>query len=89
MWHLQPTRLTARFFELGSYEERSEPHVIAQVDLRTDGTAFIHAAMRSDGLRISTSQWRELARQLREQHGVRVIQAERDHEVVTWQTSRA
>jgi hypothetical protein len=88
MWHLQPTRFTARFFEHGSYEERSEPYVIAQVDVRSDGTAFIHAAMRSDGQRISPSQWRDLARQLRENYNVKVIQAERDHEVVTWQTSR-
>ena len=88
MWHLQPTRLTARMYEHGSYDERSEPHVIAQVDLRTDGTAFIHAAMRSDGLSITTGQWRHLARQLKESHGVKLIQAERDHEVVTWQTSR-
>lgn len=65
-WHLQPTRLTARFFSADrSFEQRDPPDVIAQVDLRADGSAYIHATMsRADGA-TKPGIWRDLARQLR------------------------
>lgn len=73
MWHLQPTRVTARCFTAGgSYENRDSPQVIAQVDLRSDGTAFIHAAMSRDGVAITPALWRELARVLHRQGVTRI-----------------
>lgn len=66
MWHLQNTRLTARWFAAGkSYEQRDPPDVIAQVDLRSDGTAYIHATMSRKDSTASPGIWRDLARQLR------------------------
>lgn len=65
-WHLQPTRLTARLFSASrSFEQRDPPDVIAQVDLTSDGHAYIHATMsRADGA-TPASAWRELVRKLK------------------------
>lgn len=73
MWHLQPTRLTARLFSAGrSFEARDPPDVIAQVDLTADGHAYIHATMsRQDGA-TPVGVWRDLVRKLKTL-GVKVV----------------
>ena len=76
MWHAQPTRLTMRFIRPpGTPQDHSEPDAVAQVDLRTDGTAFIHAAKSHPAL--SVKDWRGLVRVLRRDWGVVRIQADR------------
>ena len=74
MWHLQPTRLTARLFSASrSFEQRDPPSVIAQVDLTADGHAYIHATMsRADGS-TPAGAWRDLARMLRTVFGVTAL----------------
>lgn len=77
MWHLQPTVLTGRAFTLGgSFDGRDEPQVIAQVHLRTDGLAFVHATMARSDQWASVGLWRELARKLHLDYGVTVIEFE-------------
>lgn len=76
MWHAQPTRLTMRFIRPpGRPEQHSEPDAVCQVDLRTDGSAFIHAAKTHPPLTIR--DWRELLRMLKRDWGVQRIEADR------------
>jgi hypothetical protein len=87
MWHAQPTRLTLRFIRPpGSFEGRSEPDAVAQVDLRSDGTAFVHAAKTHPEL--SVSEWRGLVRLLRRDWGVTQVEYERRLQRSTLPVSR-
>lgn len=89
-WHLQPTRLTARFFSGSkSFENRDPPDVIAQVDLTADGKAYIHATMsRQDGS-TSPGVWRGLARQLRALFGVTSLAWDHKRQPSAHETERA
>ena len=88
MWHAQVTRLTVRFIcPPGTPEDHSEPQAVAQVDLRTDGSAFIHAAKSHPPLTVRN--WRELVRMLREDYGVRRIDADRVGREFTIPATRA
>lgn len=77
MWHLQSTRLTARLFNPGKgFEQRDPPEVIAQVDLTSDGHAYIHATMSRQEGGTPAGAWRELARMLMTKFGVKVLEWE-------------
>jgi len=87
MWHAQPTRLTLRFIRPpGAYAKRSEPDAIAQVDLRTDGTAFVHAAKTHPPL--SAVEWRGLVRLLRSDWGVVRVEYERAEQLSAFDAGR-
>lgn len=91
-WHAQVTGLTLRFYEgEDGFDARVPFQAVARVELIGSARAFVHAALRTDGLQITISQWRKLAVLLREQFGVELIEAERgEHrEIVTWSTERA
>lgn len=80
MWHAQATRLTVRFIRPpGTPEKHSPPDAIAQVDLRTDGLAFIHAAKTHPP--ISRLDWVALARMLVQDHGARRVEGDIDGEL--------
>lgn len=88
MWHAQPTRLTVRFIRPpGTPQDHSEPDAVAQIDLRTDGTAFIHAAKSHPPL--SVRDWRELVRMLRRDWGVVRVEADRNGDEFKVPTERA
>ena len=75
MWHAQPTRLTLRFIRPpGTPLDHSEPDAICQVDLRTDGLAFIHAAKTHPPL--SSTDWRNLIRLLAKDYGVTKVEGD-------------
>lgn len=87
MWHAQPTRLTLRFIRPpGSFGARSEPDAIAQVDLRSDGTAFVHAAKTHPQLTIG--EWRGLVRLLRRDWGVVCVEYERGQQLAALPVGR-
>lgn len=71
----------------GSPEQHSEPDAVCQVDLRTDGSAFIHAAKSHPPLTVR--DWRELVRALRRDWGVVRVEADRHGEGFEVQTERA
>lgn len=88
MWHAQPTRLTMRFIRApGSPAQHSEPDAVCQVDLRTDGSAFIHAAKSHPPLTVK--EWRDLVRVLRKDWAVVRIEADRNGLEFTTPTARA
>lgn len=89
-WHLQPTRLTARLFSTSkSFEGRDPPDVIAQVDLTSDGRAYIHATMsRQDG-GTPAGAWRDLVRLLRSAWGVTSVEWDHKRRASTVDTLRA
>lgn len=75
MWHAQATHLTVRFIRPpGTPQGHDEPDAIAQVDLRTDGLAFIHGAKTYPP--ITRRDWIELARMLVRDYGARRIEAD-------------
>lgn len=77
MWHAQTTRLTVRLYDAGAgYADKAPFRAVAQVDLLGDGKAYIHAAL-ANGRPISASEWRSLARMLRDEWGVMCIESER------------
>ena len=77
MWHAQTTRLTVRLYDQGAtYAEKAPFRAVAQVDLRGNGVAYIHAAL-ADGRPVSASEWRSLARMLRDDWGVMRIESDR------------
>lgn len=93
-WHIQFTRATARYFRDSSqpaetsFAKRVSPDVIAQVDLTSDGKAYIHATMsRQDGA-TALGVWRELARQLRA-FGVAVLDWEHNGKASSREAQRA
>jgi hypothetical protein len=73
MWHAQVTSLTVRRYGSGSYAERTAYDAVVQVEFLGEGVAFIHAAHGVIGL----TQWKNLARLLRDEYGVTEIQSER------------
>lgn len=75
MWHAQATRLTVRFIRPpGTPAAHSEPDAMAQVDLRTDGLAFIHAAKTHPP--ITRRDWFELARMLVREYGATRVEGD-------------
>lgn len=88
MWHAQITSLTLRFYDRGSYGEKSPYHATAQVEFLGDQAVFVHAALRRDGAALNRQQWRALADLLRDQFGVKTIEAERHGRRVSWATEQ-
>ena len=93
-WHIQFTRATARYFRDSSqpaetsFAQRVSPDVIAQVDLNSDGKAYIHATMsRQDGS-TAPGVWRQLARRLRS-FGVTVLDWEHKGKASSREAGRA
>lgn len=80
-WHAQVTSLSLRYYEAGKSFESTEPYdeftAVAQVEFLDGGVAFVHAVLSRDGAWLSVGRWRELARLLRDKHGVTKIQAVR------------
>lgn len=77
-WHIQITRATARYFRDSkpaedNYAERVAPDAIAQVDMRGDGSAYLHATMSREDGSTSPRAWRDLARKLREAFGIKTL----------------
>jgi len=74
-FHLQPTRLTIRIYKNEGGYERREPFIgTAQVDLKSNGEAFIHAMHNREPLKPNT--FRKVAMALAKEYGVTSIKWE-------------
>lgn len=88
-WHAEPSTLLLRgYSKPGGYEDRQPYQAVAHVKLLGAGVAFIEAALRSDGEALSQDDWRAMARILRDQHDVEIIEAVRHKRRVRWAVER-
>ena len=88
-WQAEPSTLLLRgYSEPGGYEDRRPYEAVAHVKLLGAGVAFIEAALRSDGSTLSQDDWRAMARLLRDQHQVEIIEAVRHKRRVSWAVDR-
>lgn len=87
-WHAEPIVLTLRRYNEGdSYENRDRFASTATAHLLGGGRAFV-CAFLNDGSagRISRHDWLDLAVLLREDYGVRTIEAERHTQPTSFNT---
>ncbi len=84
-WHLQPTRLTLRFYENENGYENRKPFIgTAQIDLKSNGEAYVHA-MKNDRP-VSRATLRQIANELVTKYNVTKIKwehSEKDQEFDT------
>lgn len=76
------------YFRPDGYKERLPYQAVAHVKLLGAGVAFVEAALRSDGQVLSQDDWRAMARILRDQHDVEIIEAVRHKRRVRWAVER-
>lgn len=87
-WHAETSAFVLRFLPDGA--QYGDPFVgIAFAKMLGPGVAFIEGALRTDGRPLTIRDWRDLARLLRDDHGVITIKAMRDGEPVEYSTVRA
>lgn len=73
-WHDQLTSLSLRLYEQDSSYENKDVFVgIIQVELLGDNKAYLHAALKSDGKEITSSEWRGLINLLYEKYQIKTI----------------
>lgn len=74
-YNLQPTRLTLRFYKHEDGYAKREPFIgSTQVDLKSNGEAFIHAMVTTEPIKRST--FRKVANELACKYGVKTIKWE-------------
>lgn len=78
MWHAEVGSLILRRYDRpDGYELRLQFNGVGACKMLGPGVCFIEGALRTDGKPLSLGDWQDLARMLRDQHGIRVIKAKR------------
>lgn len=89
-WHAEPASLILRGYSApGGYEAHLPFSAVLTAQLLGPDRAFLAGGLRLDGKPLTPADWRDLARLLREQHSVQVIEAIRSGRRVSWPTGRA
>ncbi|RZI62317.1 MAG: hypothetical protein EOP37_03165 [Rubrivivax sp.] len=90
MWHFEITEGVLRdvpsreaFADYAAFE------AVATVVFLNRGRVFIRAALRTDGRGLRTADFRDIARKLRDEYGVDLIEYDRKGVVRSWPTARA
>ncbi|WAC72058.1 hypothetical protein OU995_21175 [Roseateles sp. SL47] len=90
MWHAEVSELILREVVSADDPQNHIPFgAVATVNLLSHGRAFIRAALRRDGRSLSARDFRDIARKLRDEHDVQVIEYDRKGELRSWPTWRA
>lgn len=89
MWHAEVTGLILReLVTLDEFDGHIPYGAIATVDLLDRGRAFIRGTLRRDGRDLTPGDFRDIARKLRDEYGVCVIQYDRKGVLKSWPTAR-
>lgn len=88
---LMARHYTVRGYQVpNGYDLHMPFDAVAQADLDlADRTAFVHGAKTEPDLRLSVKSWRDLARYLRDEHGVLLLLADRHGQDMEYETARA
>lgn len=77
-WHDQITSLTLRMYaDDNCYDNKDEYACVIQAELFSDNSAYLHAALKSNGLEISYKEWALLFEILNIKYGVTKVRFER------------
>lgn len=89
-WHIEPSTFIVRGYQesVNGYAEKMPYDAVAHVKMLGEGRAFIEAAKGPEA-DLKPSEWRSLARLLRDEWGVHTLEAIRNGVLVSWPTGRA
>jgi Mor family transcriptional regulator len=88
-WHAQVTSLTLRLYRSpDSYENKDKYIGVIQVELLGDNTAYLHAALKSDGESITFEEWCKVAKLLHDDYGVLYGRLERNGKEIVLDAKR-
>lgn len=89
-WHAEVTGLILRGYDQpGGHAAQAPFQAVVGAQLLGRQSAFLAGGLRVDGNSLAVGDWRDLARLLREQHDVRLIEAIRAGRRISWPTDRA
>ena len=90
MWHAEISALVLRKYAPGGNYAGADPFVaVAFAKTLGPKSVFIEGCLRSDGQPLTVSDWRSLARLLRDSVGIQTIQAVHGGEPFSIETARA
>ena len=88
MWHAQITELCLRQLpSQQAYLDKDDYTGILTVKFLDDETVFIERMLKKTGRRLDKHDWFEILTLLREQYGVRTVEAMRHKKRKSWLTS--
>nr|WP_297526922.1 hypothetical protein [uncultured Roseateles sp.] len=89
MWHAEVTELLLReIVSTDDFDNHVPYGAIATVNILDRRRAFIRGTLRRDGAELSLRDFRDIARKLRDEHGIEVIEYDRRGVVRSWSTAR-
>lgn len=89
-WHAEISALVLRDYDGPvAFDQVAPFRAVCTVKLLGAGEAFVEGFLARDGCELSVRDFRDLARLLRDVHGVQIIRAKRGTERVEYSTSRA
>ncbi len=89
-WHAQVTSLSLRAHLEPDFYGRKLPFLAsAKAELLGDKLAYVQLASRKDGRDLTPGDWRDVARLLRDQHGIETLMFHRGNRLITMPTLRA
>lgn len=88
-WHDQITSLTLRLYAQDKcYDDKDEYSCVIQAEIFSDNSAYLHAALKSNGLEISYKEWALLFQILHIKYGIVKVRFERKNSEVEIDISR-